>query len=169
MEVHGDMSENRIDFPFGFCAFFGNADCTLESITFKVNLNNIKYIPKLLSALAFLLLLILFAILFLGRHDESLRVPQLLNLFPDFYTHASNLCISYFLVSSTGYVWLMLGARMIHIGYLASVLVVANIICEFWVSWGNVPDVMDACYGFIGVAVAVGFLWVVRRFGLRIR
>lgn len=131
-------------------------------------MNKIKYIPKLSSALGFLFLLILFAILFLGRHDESLRIQRLLNLFPDFYTHASNLCISYFLVSIVGYLWLMLGARMIHIVYLSTVLIVANVICEFWVSWGNVPDVMDACYGFVGVAVAVGFLWVVKMFGLKV-
>jgi hypothetical protein len=135
----------------------------------KIPLKNIKFPPKIFTAISFLLLLMVFIFLFLGRKNVDWRINLLLNQWPDFYQHVSNLCISYFLYAGVGYFWLMMGLKMSNIAILGGVVLLANFIYELWISILNTPDIVDAYYGFVGTIVAFIFLLLSKAFGLQIK
>lgn len=129
-------------------------------------MKNIKYLPKIFTAISFLLLLILFVVLFLGRKEVVLRPNWLLIQLPDFYQHASNLCISYIIYSTVGYAWLLIGVKMSNIIVFGSIILLANFIYELWIPILNTRDIIDAYYGCSGTIVAFVFLVLVKKFGL---
>ena len=132
-------------------------------------LKNIKYLPKTVTAITFLLLLLVFLFLFLGRKEPALRPGLILIYLPDFYQHASNLCISYFIFSTVGYVWLLMGIKISNIIVFGAVILLANFIYELWIPFLNTRDIIDAYYGCAGVIVAFIFLLLVKRFGLNLK
>lgn len=132
-------------------------------------MKNLKYIPKISTAISFLLLLIMFMVLFLGRKEPALRPDWILIHFPDFYQHISNLCISYFIFSAVGYIWLLMGLKISHIILFGIVVVLANFIYELWIPFLNTRDIVDAYYGCVGVIAALLFLVLVKKFGLKLK
>ena len=128
-----------------------------------------RYVPRLWSAIAFLLLLLTSAALFAGRTVAWMRWPTLLQHVPDFYTHVSNLSISFMLLAGIGYAWLQAGTGMRWVAILAGVIALANVVYEGFIPILNTPDWIDAWYGLAGTAAALLFLWLVHRHGLRER
>ncbi len=131
-------------------------------------MKKIQYLPRLITAILFFLLLIFFLILFFGRNYGDLRIKWLLTYFPDFYQHASNLSLSYILISSVGYTWLLVGTRVIYIAILCCFMVMVNFIYELWIPIFNSCDITDACYGSLGTLVAFVFLVWAKTFGLKL-
>jgi hypothetical protein len=131
-------------------------------------MKSIKYIPKFIVPLIFLLLLVIAVMLFFGRTKPYLRVGFLQANFTDFYQHISNFSISYLLVSGIGFMWLMLGVKFRFILLLAGAILLGNLIYELWIPVLNTPDVIDAIYGMVGTLVATFFLYIVSKHGLKI-
>ena len=126
----------------------------------------IKAIPKPFAAIAFLVLMLLAIMLFLGRRTELFRSEALLAVAPAFYTHVSNFSISYLLAAGIGYGWLMLGVRIAALLWLALAVALANIVYESFIPILNTPDPMDAWFGLAGTALAALVLWAIARHGL---
>ena len=125
-----------------------------------------RYVPRLWSAIAFLLLLLASAVLFAGRTLAWMRWPALLAHAPDFYTHVSNLSISCMLLAGIGFSWLQAGTGFRWVAGLAGAIALANVVYEGFIPILNTPDWIDAWYGLGGTAAALLFLWLVARHGL---
>lgn len=127
-----------------------------------------KYIPKLITALTFLFLLILIMCLFMGRTVDFLKLDLITQQYPDFYFNVSNFAISYFIYAGVGYLWLMLDVNFKFITALGIFLILANLIYELWIPLLNTPDIIDAYFGFAGTLIAFTFLWLSFKFGFKL-
>lgn len=125
-----------------------------------------RHVPRLWSAIAFLLLLLASAALFAGRKLAWMRWHALLEHAPDFYTHVSNLSISSMLLAGIGFTWLQAGVGFRWVSGLAGAIALANVVYEGFIPILNTPDWIDAWYGLGGTAAALLFLWLVHRHGL---
>lgn len=130
------------------------------------HMKNIKYAPKLAAAISYFVLLALVAILFMGRTTAFARIDLLAGIFPNFYHHISNFCISYLLFSGVGYSWLMLGMKFKYVVALGIAVLLANFVYELFINVLNTPDIIDAYYGFWGTMAAFAFLWLLKNYGL---
>ena len=130
-------------------------------------MKNIKYVPKFIIALSFFILLICVLILFLGRTKVFLRIDILQQIFPNFYQHISNFAISYLLLSGIGFMWLLLGISFKYVTYLAISILIINFVYELWISILNTPDIFDAYYGLSGTILALSFLIITKKYGLK--
>jgi hypothetical protein len=80
--------------------------------------------------------------------------------------HISNFSLSLMFYLCVGYIWLLYGVKFRFIVALGLFLIAANFICETVMGFMNTPDIIDAIYGAIGIAVAFIFLSVVNKCGL---
>lgn len=126
----------------------------------------ISHAPALWAALLFIVMLIGNLLLLVGRTREGMRSDFLLGIAPTFYSHVSNFSISYLLYSSIGYAWLMMGARARPILLLGLVLVLCNLVYEFFIPVLNTPDPIDAWYGVAGTVLGAVVLMLIGRFGM---
>lgn len=126
-----------------------------------------KRLPRLWASLLHLAALALSGALFAGRSLTAFRWQPILDRVPDFYSHVSNLSISYTLYTGVGYVWLALGVPMRVIGLFGLALVACNLVVEMAIPILNTPDPVDALYGVIGVALGAVLLAVIDRRGMR--
>lgn len=131
-------------------------------------MKKIKYLPKVATALLFLLFLVANYLLFSGRRSDVLQPALILANFPDFYLHVANFTISCLLYSAIGYAWLILGIKVKTVVILGIIIIVANFIYELWIPILNTRDLMDAWYGFAGTLVGFVFLILMKKFGLRL-
>lgn len=131
-------------------------------------INKLKYLPKVLTALSFLILLVIVMILFLGRKMAFFKMESILNVVPDFYLHISNFSISYLLFAIIGYFWLMVGVKFKYITALGISILISNLIYELFIPVLNTPDIVDAYFGFAGTILAFIFLGITKKFGLKL-
>ena len=131
-------------------------------------MKKIKYLPKVATALLFLLFLVANYLLFAGRKSDALQSEWLLNHLPDFYQHVANFTISCILYAGIGYAWLMLGVHTKAILFFGITIIAANFIYELWIPVLNTRDVVDAVYGAAGTAIGFIFLMLIKKFGLRL-
>ncbi|MGC4232003.1 MAG: hypothetical protein QM594_03245, partial [Niabella sp.] len=124
------------------------------------------YIPKLWATSVYFILLIVVFLLFMGRTNETLRFQPLLHLFPDFYSHVSNFSISFMVCLVSGYMGIMGTRKMKPTIFIGVLLMVANFIYEWFVSFLNIPDKTDAYYGFAGTFLPFIFFVFYRKWGL---
>ncbi|TDS15946.1 hypothetical protein [Sphingobacterium paludis] len=129
-------------------------------------INGIKYAPKLPAAIAYLLLLVIVMLLFFGRKTASLRPQFILDLWPDFYLHVSNLSISYLMLSGVGFIWILMGIPTRFLVVYSVLLICCNFVYELWIPILNTRDIVDAYYGVFGTVLAFCFLLFTKRFGL---
>lgn len=116
--------------------------------------------------LGYYLLIFVSVFLILGYLFAPLRIGFILRLFPEFYYHISNLCISIIFYLGIGFAWLTQGVAFKHIGLLGVVAVVANVVCETVMGFMNTTDFMDAIFGVVGVAISFTYLAMIYRHGL---
>ena len=128
--------------------------------------NVIKYSPTLPAAIAYLLLFVVVMLLFFGRKTTSLRPNFVLDLWPDFYFHVSNLSISYLMLSGIGFIWILMGIPARFLIIYSVLLICFNFIYELWIRVLNTPDIIDAYYGVFGTILGLCFLLLTKRFGL---
>ena len=131
-------------------------------------MKNLKYVPKVLTALSFLILLVIVLILFLGRKMTFFKIESILKAEPDFYLHISNFSISYLLFAVIGYFWLMVGVKFKYITALGISILISNLIYELFIPVLNTPDIVDAYFGFAGTILAFIFLSITKKFGLKL-
>ncbi|RYZ45111.1 MAG: hypothetical protein EOO14_26180 [Chitinophagaceae bacterium] len=128
----------------------------------------LKYVPKLWTALLFLLLLAGAFCLFLGRKEGFFRLHFANPPFADYHHHISNFSISFLLYAGIGYLWLLAGVGIKPIMLLGAALILVNLVYEWWLPVLNTRDVVDAYYGVAGTLIAGLFLWLVKAVGLTI-
>lgn len=124
-----------------------------------------KFAPNIPAAISHLLLLFIAIWLFMGRKMLSLRPSFILETWPDFYLHVSNFSISYILLSSIGFLWVLMGMPRKFILMLGLLIAGVNVVYECWIPVLNTPDMVDAYYGLWGTASALCFLLLLQRYG----
>src|SRR5690606_21749849 len=112
----------------------------------KENILGIKYTPRIVAGISFLLLLVLNIFLFLGRKYDALRPEFLLNNFADFYQHISNFSISFSICSAVGFIWLIMGVPLRYIAAMCIAIIFINAVYELFIPVLNTPDITDAYY-----------------------
>ena len=125
-----------------------------------------RRVPRLWAAIAFVVLLAVVFLLFLGRRVEMLSSGFIVEVARDFYAHVSNFAISYLIYTAIGYQWLMAGATIKPIVWLGVAILLCNFVYERFIPFINTPDPMDAVYGLVGTALGFLVLWVMDRHGL---
>lgn len=141
--------------------------CASNTQTEHTALKKLKYLPKISTALSFLAMLILFIFLFLGRKMDMVRPQWIVDHFPGFYGHVSNLCISYIIYTASGYFWLMMGIRFKSIVVMGIAIILVNFIYELFIPVLNDCDIVDAYFGTVGTIAGFVYLLLVHKFGLK--
>jgi len=126
-----------------------------------------KQLPKVTTAISFLIFLAVVFALFQGRKSEWIRLQNIDNFLPEFYSHISNFCLSYILYSGIGYFWIMAGVKFKYIVGLGIVILASNFIFELFINIVNTPDIIDAYYGVTGTLFALLFLFISYKFGFK--
>lgn len=130
-------------------------------------IKSLKYIPKIGTALCYPLLLAMALLLFFGRNFQKIRIKSIIKIMPDFYSHISNFSISLIIYMTIGYIGMMFGLKMKSILLIGVLIVLLNLIVEFFVPILNTPDAVDAIFGISGVCVGLIILYVMKKFGLK--
>ena len=123
--------------------------------------------PRLWAAVLHLLFFAAASALFMGRKPGMFRSETILDRVPGFYSHISNFSLSWLFLAGVGFLWLMMGIRMRHMMLAALALIVANVVYELWLPLLNTRDPIDAIYGVVGALLALAWMWIIHRFGLR--
>lgn len=126
-----------------------------------------KQLPKVTTAISFLIFLAVVFALFQGRKSEWIRLQNIDNFLPEFYSHISNFCLSYILYSGIGYFWIIAGVKFKYIVGLGIVILASNFIFELFINVLNTPDIIDAYYGVTGTLFALLFLFISYKFGFK--
>ena len=93
-------------------------------------------------------------------------VPNV-RLLPDFlHDHITNFALCMLLLLIFGITVLSFGGKLRSITAAALIMSVLNIVYECFLPILNTPDIPDAVFGVIGVAVAYFFLIILRKNGL---
>ena len=93
-------------------------------------------------------------------------VPNV-RLLPDFLLdHITNFALCMLLLLIFGITVLSFGGKLRSITAAALIMSVLNIVYECFLPILNTPDIPDAVFGVIGVAVAYFFLIIIRKNGL---
>ncbi len=129
-------------------------ECVVSKFDFKK-----KYLIIYLFLIAF------DAFLMLCRWLEHI-VPNV-RLLPDFLLdHITNFALCMLLLLIFGITVLFFGGKFRDITAAALVMSVLNIGYECFIPIRNTPDILDAVFGVIGVAIAYVFLILLRKNGL---
>ena len=126
-----------------------------------------KQLPKVTTAISFLIFLAVVFALFQGRKSEWIRLQNIDNFLPEFYSHISNFCLSYILYSGIGYFFFFFGVKFKYIVGLGIVILASNFIFELFINVLNTPDIIDAYYGVTGTLFALLFLFISYKFGFK--
>ncbi|MCK0132591.1 hypothetical protein MWU59_13870 [Flavobacteriaceae bacterium F08102] len=129
-------------------------------------LKNLTYLPKVTTALGYLCILITSLVLFFGRNFDSLTIPVLLHIFPDFYNHVSNLTLSLILYTTFGYIGLMMDITLKFLLITGVIIACINLLVEFFIPFLNTPDTVDAIYGLSGVVIGFIVLFFAKKYGM---
>ena len=113
----------------------------------------------------YLCLIVFDAFLMLCRWLEHI-VPDV-RLLPGFLLdHTTNFALCMLLLLIFGMTVLSSGGKLRSITAAALVMSVLNIVYECFIPILNTPDILDAMFGVIGVAIAYVFLIMLRKNGL---
>lgn len=113
----------------------------------------------------YLCLIVFDALLMLFRWLE--HIAPNVRLLPDFLLdHITNFALCMLLLLIFGITVLSFGGKLRSISAAALAMSVLNIVYECFIPILNTPDIMDAMFGVIGVAIAYVFLILLRKNGL---
>ena len=113
----------------------------------------------------YLCLIVFDAFLMLCRWLEHI-VPDV-RLLPGFLLdHITNFALCMLLLLIFGMTVLSFGGKLRSITAAALVMSVLNIVYECFIPILNTPDILDAMFGVVGVAIAYVFLIMLRKNGL---
>ena len=127
----------------------------------------LRFKPAPWAAITHLLLFAVVYAVFLGRKPGMFRSEAILDIVPDFYSHALNFSLSYLLYAGVGFLWVMMGVQARYVALAGVALVLANVGYEWLLPLLNTRDPLDAVYGIAGTLLGFAWLWVFRRFGLK--
>ena len=123
-----------------------------------------KFHLKKKYLIIYLCLIVFDTFLMLCRWLEHI-VPNV-RLLPDFLLdHITNFALCMLLLLISGITALSFGGKLKSITAAALVMSVLNIVYECFIPILNTPDILDAVFGVIGIAVAYVFLILLRKNG----
>ena len=123
-----------------------------------------KFYIKKKYLIIYLCLIVFDTFLMLCRWLEHI-VPNV-RLLPDFLLdHITNFALCMLLLLIFGITTLSFGGKLKSITAAALVMSVLNIVYECFIPILNTPDILDAVFGVIGIAVAYVFLILLRKNG----
>lgn len=125
-----------------------------------------KYRTTTPYMIGFYVLIFIGVFLILGYLFEFLRIGVVLQIYPEFYSHVSNLSISIIAFLGIGLSWMIQGVKFKYITLLGAALTVANVLCETVMAFMNTTDLVDASYGVIGIAISFVYLMIIFKHGL---
>jgi hypothetical protein len=124
-----------------------------------------KFVPW--ASVATLLLIAVSGAIAIGYTAPGTRAAGIETMLPGFYSHTSNVLISFGLVMTFGLLRLLYGARIAELAIFTAVVVISNYAYEMFLTLFNTKDIVDAHYGTVAALVAFALLAAIRRFGLR--
>lgn len=127
--------------------------------------NSFKYKSKRSYEMIYLVLLCLGLGLILVRW-MSVFQPELAFVNDEINSHISNLALSLLFYLFVGYTWLLSGVKFKVIIYFGIFMIIANLCCEMYMTYMNTLDMMDACYGILGVLIGFIYLYCLNRNGV---
>ena len=80
-------------------------------------------------------------------------------------SHITNFTLSLLVCTLIGYILLLTGKKYVFSVMVAIVLAVANFVYETFLPMLNTIDIVDAFYGWFGVAISLGYLYIIDKFG----
>lgn len=123
-----------------------------------------KFYLKKKYLVIYLCLIVFDTFLMLCRWLEHI-VPNV-RLLPDFLLdHITNFALCMLLLLIFGITTLSFGGKLKSITAAALVMSVLNIVYECFIPILNTPDILDAVFGVIGIAIAYVFLILLRKNG----
>ncbi|WP_134774361.1 hypothetical protein [Ornithinimicrobium flavum] len=102
-----------------------------------------------------------------GAYHPDAPLLDVEALVPGLYSHASNLVLSCLVLMLYGLVRLVYDAGVREVVVVGLVIVAANYGYELFLPLANTRDVVDAHYGALGAGLALLYLALVRRHGLK--
>lgn len=126
---------------------------------------NYKYEVTKPFSTGYTILLGIGVLLTIGRW-LSVFVPDFVIISAEIHSHISNLSLSLIAYLGIGYSWLLTGNKFRSVALLGLAMIAANFVCETLIQFMNTPDIIDAFYGTIGVAIAFTFLVFTNKYGL---
>ena len=124
-----------------------------------------KTTAKTPTLIGYIVLVSIGILLIIGRWCSGLDDSFVL-LNAEITSHVTNFTLSMLLYLMVGYFWMLMGAKLKEITAFGVFMIIANFICETFVTYFNTPDIVDAIYGVAGVLVAYVFLYISSRYGL---
>ena len=127
---------------------------------------NTKYDTKKSVKIIFTVLIFVGFLLTVGRwhsvfNNKFVVITAAIN------SHISNFSFSLISYTGIGYFWLLCGVKFRFIMFLGVFMIFANFVCESpLMAFMNTPDIVDAVYGTVGIAVSFVFLLVTNKQGL---
>lgn len=125
------------------------------------------YVAKPWAITAYFFLFATAVAVVLATDNARWRLLGLESVLPGFYTHTSNLILSFLLLLTYGFLRLHRGGGLREIMLLGAIIIACNVIYEVFLTLYNTRDIVDAYYGAAGVAVATAFFVLMKRYGLR--
>lgn len=125
-----------------------------------------KYRVKPAFMIGYYALFLFSVFLIFGYLFDNLKIEFIINIYPDFYFHVSNLSLSIIVYLGLGLSWITQGVKFKYIILLGIALIVANVLCETVMGFMNTTDLIDALYGVIGVAISFVYLIIIFKHGL---
>lgn len=106
--------------------------------------------------------------LFAGRNSESTQINFFLEWDAGFYSHMTNFVLSFVIVFATGFMEILRYRRLKSTLIIAIILIAINFIYEWYIPILNTLDKVDAYYGFIGSILPLPFLYLIKKWGVKI-
>lgn len=122
--------------------------------------------PRPWALVAYFLLFALAAGVTVGWLDPESRQIDFDLVFPEFYSHTSNLVLSTLLVLAFGMYRLFTGGRLRATVVFALIVIACNYVYELLLPLWNVKDPVDAHYGAVGALVALAWAAATHRWGV---
>ena len=124
---------------------------------------SLKNNPKKVTTISYIALICASALLAIckwyGDISGNIILPEILN------SHITNFSISLILCLIIGYIGLLYGTRFRNIILLGLIIIIANFLCETLMAFMNTVDILDAVSGAIGVAFAIIYLFIAKKYG----
>lgn len=124
-----------------------------------------KYSPQKPVTIGFIALYCMGLLLTAGRWYSVIN-SDFVVFHAEIQSHISNFSLSMLVYLFIGYMWLLFGVKFRIIVNLGVIMIIANFVCETLMGFMNTPDIIDAVYGTIGIAVTFVFLFVAQKYGL---
>lgn len=123
--------------------------------------------PRPWAIVAYLVVFVPAALIATTYTNPQTRPIDLDAVIPGFYSHASNLLLSYGVIVSYGLFRLVYGAGLREVAIVTAVVIAANYVYEVGLTLWNTRDIVDAHYGAVASLLTFALLAAIKLYGLK--